>query len=373
MQENPTKNFVVPNPVIVMGNQKGGVGKTTNSINVAAALGSRGFRVLLIDADAEANTTQGLGVRPDQHAGIYEVCLGHYPIERVAITEGMPDNVHLVPSRTDVTHLHRKMDLSTDSQIFELLRPHTDRARELYDIVLIDSPPGAGTYQAVAALAVADFMVFSVKDDSYSFDAMLKAMREMIVPIKEGVNPSLEILGVLVSDVLLQSHDWIRDLYAPMFQQNAHHFLFQRRIRKHGFIKKCQRLGCTVFQHPEREWVKNRGIVEDYAAVADEIIERMTRYDDYVDMKMVNESPAFLKTLEKVIGEAITSEPPPEKENEERGDEAQEQKGSPVIMKTGEKDNDPDREMDVVITANVGEMETAVADGSGGVTHAEAG
>ena len=365
MDSNPTQDFVVPNPVIVMGNQKGGVGKTTNSINVAAALGSLGYRVLLIDADAEANSTQGLGVSADKHAGIYEVCLGHFPIERVALTEGMPENVHLVPSRTDVTHLHRKMDLSTDEAIFNLLRPHTDRARQLYDVVLIDSPPGAGTYQAVAALAVADFMIFSVKDDSYSFDAMLKAMREMIMPIKEGANPDLEILGVLVSDVLLQSHDWIRDLYAPMFKQNAHHFMFQRRIRKHGFIKKCQRLGCTVFQHPQRGWEKNRGIVEDYQAVAGEIVRRMTDYDDYVDMKMVDESPAFKKTLEKHLAEIEKGESAAEAAE---GEETPQ--GDPVNGKTGESDNDEPEAVDVVVTAGLDDIPTSDSQRSGAVTHA---
>lgn len=235
----------------------------------------------------------------------------------------------------------------------------------MYDIVLIDSPPGAGTYQAVAALAVADFMIFSVKDDSYSFDAMLKAMREMIMPIKDKANPELEILGVLVSDVLLQSHDWIRDLYAPMYKQNAHHFMFQRRIRKHGFIKKCQRLGCTVFQHPERDWIKNRGIVEDYAAVANEIVERLTQYDDYVDMKMVNESPAFLKTLNKVVGEIeLSSSAAGNEEDEVEDGELQ---ASPVIGRTGERDNEIDPEQSVAAT---NAMDDVVTDRSGGVTNA---
>ena len=91
--------------IIVFGNQKGGVCKTTNSVNIAAGLGALDKRVLLIDTDAEASATRHLGVEPEGSLGTYELLLGKGSVRELRIDEDMPRNVDLIPSRPFLNNL----------------------------------------------------------------------------------------------------------------------------------------------------------------------------------------------------------------------------------------------------------------------------
>src|SRR6516225_5717509 len=91
--------------VIAVGNQKGGVGKTTNTVHIAAALGERGYKSLIIDLDPAAGATKHLGVPVQSFAGTLELLTTSETSETLAITEEMPRGVHLVPSRTQLSEL----------------------------------------------------------------------------------------------------------------------------------------------------------------------------------------------------------------------------------------------------------------------------
>src|SRR6266568_2885683 len=91
--------------VIGVGNQKGGVGKSTNTVHIAAALGEKGFKVLIIDLDPSAGATKHLGIPPEGFLGTLELLTTAETPRTLAISEGMPPNVHLIPARTELAEL----------------------------------------------------------------------------------------------------------------------------------------------------------------------------------------------------------------------------------------------------------------------------
>lgn len=296
--------------VILFGNQKGGVGKTTNAINLAAALGQLGKRVLLIDTDPEASSTVGLGYEPERQAGLYEVCLGQYPLSSVILTERLPKNVHLVGSRSDCNHLPRMLNLGTDEEVYSLLRPHLHEARQLYDLVIVDSPPGPGSILAISGIANADYMVLSAKPDSFSFKSMQRAISNTIRPIRDNANPYLEVVGILICDVPTRSLSWYKDIWLPLAAQpdgGAAYLPFNRKIRRHALVIESQRNGHSVYEQPNRHWERYRGIIGDFSAVAEEILIRLGDLDGFYDGKMIDWSK-IPETWERDVQRHIESQ-----------------------------------------------------------------
>ncbi len=138
--------------LIAVGNQKGGVGKTTVCVHVAAALGLRGYRCLVIDLDPAAGATRHLGVPENSFAGSLELITTDETIDALAITEDMPKGVHLIPSRPQLSELDTLLSKFVDRTTI-LERP-IRIARQLYDFVFLDTPPSAAAITTVAAYSV---------------------------------------------------------------------------------------------------------------------------------------------------------------------------------------------------------------------------
>src|SRR3954463_16220142 len=100
--------------VIGVGNQKGGVGKSTNTVHIAAALGEQGYKVLIIDLDPSAGSTKHLGIPPDGFLGTLELLTTEETPLTLAISEGMPPNVHLIPARTELAELDKLLSKFVD-------------------------------------------------------------------------------------------------------------------------------------------------------------------------------------------------------------------------------------------------------------------
>ncbi|MEM8875306.1 MAG: ParA family protein [Planctomycetota bacterium] len=312
MDDPQTQKIELPSvPAIMFGNQKGGVGKSTNTVNIASALGHLGYRVLVIDTDGEASATRSLGVTPEEFAGFYEICLGINTAAQTVVSEGLPPNVDLIPSRNDVNVVPERIDTRDRSVTYGLLRETLAWARDNYDLVLIDTPPTAGAFQAISAYANATHLVLSVKGDSYSYEAMHKAVSQMVLPIREQANPSLTILGILVCDVSIQSQDWFRDIWIPMAAYGDEKLMFTRRIRRHALVTAGQREGRTVFQMANRHWVKNRGIIADFTAVAKEIIVRLSQPEAFAEGRLEGGPPlpdGWQKQLDRYIDARLEQE-----------------------------------------------------------------
>lgn len=181
--------------VLAFANQKGGVGKTTCVINVAAELGKRGKRVLLVDMDPQGNATSGLGIaKKSVKASSYQVLVGEVAAkDAVIVTEFK--NLSLIPSTISLVgaeyDLHTAEERGMNCQ--NSLRP----LREDYDFILIDCPPTLGML-TINALAASDGIVIPMPCDFYSLEG-LSQLNLTIKKVRSLYNPNLEITGILLT------------------------------------------------------------------------------------------------------------------------------------------------------------------------------
>ena len=185
--------------VISLVNQKGGVGKTTTSINLSSSLGHLGKKVLLIDLDSQSNTTTGLGIAKIKKS-TYDVIMGACDIKE-AIIKTPFKNLSVIPSVIDLAGAEIEiMQISSQDRDFvmtEQLKKQIDTVRDRYDYILIDCPPALGIL-TLNALAASDSVLIPIQCEFYSLDGV-KLLLRTILKVQKGVNPNLEIEGVLLT------------------------------------------------------------------------------------------------------------------------------------------------------------------------------
>lgn len=183
---------------VAIGNQKGGTGKTTVSVNLAAALGLGGYRVLILDLDPAAGATKHLGVPGNSFAGTLELLTTDETIDALAVTERMPKNVHLVPSRPQLSELDSLLSRFVDRT--RILDRPIAQARKLYDFILLDTAPSAADITTVAAYSSTEWFMLSAFPHPLSLSGVREALAD-ITEVRRHRNPGLEVLGVVFSNV----------------------------------------------------------------------------------------------------------------------------------------------------------------------------
>lgn len=184
--------------VIAVGNQKGGVGKTTNTVHIAAALGVRGYRCLVMDLDPAAGATKHLGVQVNSFAGTLELLTSDETIENLAVTENMPQGVHLMPSRPQLSEVDNLLSKYVD-RTHVLDRPIAE-ARRSYDFVFLDTGPSAAFTTTVAAYSTAEWFLLSAFPHPLSLGGLTEAFND-IADVRKHRNADLEVLGVIFTNV----------------------------------------------------------------------------------------------------------------------------------------------------------------------------
>jgi len=214
--------------VFAVVNQKGGVGKTTTSVNLAASLAAMHRRVLLIDLDAQGNATMGVGV--DKHTlerSIYDVFIDDLPARSV-ITETSVAGLSLIGANSDLTGL--ELTLSERSDRETRLREALTVLQREFDVVLVDCPPALNLL-TLNALVAATGLLIPMQCEYYALEG-LTALLETQSRIKEHLNPKLEIIGILrtmvdmrnslTKDVTAQLHEYFGDqVFRTMIPRNV--------------------------------------------------------------------------------------------------------------------------------------------------------
>lgn len=181
--------------IIAIANQKGGVGKTTTTINLAASLAHEGKKVLIIDADPQANSTSGYGIDPrSMSSSIYECLVDEYPIEGTQVHTSV-EGLDLVGSRIDLAGA--EIELINRDNRETVMKRALAPVKDLYDYIIIDCSPSLGLI-TVNALTAADSVIIPVQAEYFALEGISKLLNTIRI-IKSKLNRSLEIEGFLLT------------------------------------------------------------------------------------------------------------------------------------------------------------------------------
>jgi len=249
--------------IVAVANQKGGVGKTTTAINLAASVASRGYRVLLVDFDPQGNASSGVGYPKDRiQRSIYDTIAGDVPLAEVIQPTELP-TLFLAPATTDLVGAEIEL-IGADRReryLADALAPVVDR----FDYIVIDCPPSLGLL-TLNALVAAQGVVVPMQAEYFALEG-LSALTATIEKVRAAYNPGLKIDGVVFTmfDGRLSVANQVRDEVAAHFKEKVFGTTIPRNVRlseapshgKPGLLYDPKSSGAT-----------------SYLAIADEFIDR---------------------------------------------------------------------------------------------------
>ena len=249
---------------VAIANQKGGVGKTTTSINLGAALALLGRKVLLVDCDPQANATSGLSLS-ERQPGLYRVLVGEAKM-REAIFQTSVERLYLVPSSNDM--FGAEVELVGLEQRELLLRKVVGQVCEDFDFIFFDCPPSLGLL-TVNALTAAGKVIVPLQCEYYAMEGLSSILNTLEL-IKQNLNPELEMEGIL-----LTMFDRRNSLSYKVAEEVRDYFdgkVFDTIINRNVRLSEAPSHGKPIMTYD----VRSRGS-QDYLKLAGELIERIEK------------------------------------------------------------------------------------------------
>ena len=251
--------------IIAFANQKGGVGKTTSAVNIAASLGVLGKRVLMIDLDPQGNTTSGLGVgKRNLTQTSRELLLGEASEAKSTVVKTEFDNLSLIPSNKTLASV--EFDLYEVEEPYYRLKEALRELKNEYDYIIIDCPPSLGMITA-NALVAADGIVIPMQCEFYSLEGLSQLVLT-INKIRQTHNKTLNVTGILITMYngrLVLSNQVMAEL-----KKHYKDKLFKTPISRGVKLSEAPGFGVPVYYHD-----KNCKGTAEYMAVAKELLGRI--------------------------------------------------------------------------------------------------
>ncbi|MEI7838837.1 MAG: ParA family protein [bacterium] len=249
--------------VVAIVNQKGGVGKTTTTINLGAQLAKDGYKVLIIDSDPQGNATSGLGLSGNTfEKTTYNLLVSKTPIDKV-IQETYIPNLHIIPANPNLAGA--EIDLST--MISREFKLKESLIASTHDFILIDCPPALGLL-SINALTAADSVLIPVQAEYYALEG-LSQLLNIIQIVKQNINKKLEILGVVIT-----MYDKRTSLSEQVLSEIKNHFgdkVFETIIPRNIRLAEAPSFGKAIYDHDK--WSKG---ARAYKQLAKEVIDRVS-------------------------------------------------------------------------------------------------
>ncbi len=248
--------------VIAIANQKGGVGKTTTTVNLAACLSKAGKKVLLVDIDPQGNSTSGLGIDKRRvEKTVYDCLINEEKMENVSILTEY-ENLSLCPSNLDLSGA--EIELISVMGREQRLKESLATAREEYDYILIDTPPSLGLI-TINTLTAADSVIIPIQCEFYALEGVSQLV-ETIKRIKKALNPTLYIEGIVMTmyDARTNLAMQVVDEVKRFFPGKVYRTIIPRNVR----VSEAPGFGKPVIYYDE----SSKG-AESYTELAEELIE----------------------------------------------------------------------------------------------------